>query len=207
MEYFITLTSIIVTALLSLWVGNIMYYKQAKIETRWKLLMSIKEDIYTSKKIACQCLDEFAIIFKSANQRDNVEIDIRNLQNLINGLTERKNSIYMYQLLYEQTLSKHKFKEKIYYPGSSIYRKNREFTEFLKNIWHTIDSDIHRLQNVHNLLNKELIKYSSNIIDSTKLTRSIIEIINQVHASDYKTYQIDEIALYQFMNPTFKQII
>ena len=189
-----------------------MYYKQAKIETRWELLTSIKNEIYTSKKLVCEAIDEMAIIYQALkkivdNSTNELVVDSRMLQKLINKLTESKNSIYMYQLLYEQTLSKHKFKEKWFYPGNKRYKTNREFTNFLKTVWYIIDEDINRLQEIENSINQQMSLCGSNPSQNIQISQNIIQIINEVRASEYKTYQIDEIALYQFMSPTFKQII
>ena len=208
MEIITIMVSALLGAILTWIASTVLYKKQSTIEMRWTLFQSIRDEMYTSKKLIATYFNELGKIAADMREEkeagEHVHIDFTNLSSIHQEYSILTNKFLAYMKMYEPgTICKIMAHLPFIFKSST---RKMKFYLYLET-WRTaMYCDLKYLLDVENKLQEILIPY----LDKTAapdIYDEILTVISNVHASDMQTIDLDEIGLYDFMAESFRKIV
>ena len=208
MEIITIMVSALLGAVLTWITSTMLYKKQSTIEMRWTLFQSIRDEMYTSKKLIATYFNELGKIAADMREEkeasEHVHIDFTDLSSIHQEYSILTNKFLAYMKMYE--LGKTcKIMSYLPFVFKNSARKMK-FYLYLET-WRTaMYCDVKYLLDVENKLQEILIPYFYKTA-APDIYDEILAVIGNVHASDMQTLDLDEIGLYDFMAESFRKIV
>ena len=208
MEIITIMVSALLGAVLTWITSTMLYKKQSTIEMRWTLFQSIRDEMYTSKRLTATQFNEVgqlaAAMRVEKEASDHVHIAFTDLSSIHQEYSILTNKFLAYMKMYEPGKT---CKIMSYLPF--VFKNSARKMKFYLYLetWRTaMYCDVKYLLDVENKLQEILIPYFYKTA-APDIYDEILAVIGNVHASDMQTLDLDEIGLYDFMAESFRKIV
>ena len=205
MEIITIMVSALLGAVLTWITSTMLYKKQSTIEMRWTLFQSIRDEMYTSKKLIATYFNELGKIAADMREEkeasEHVHIDFTDLSSIHQEYSILTNKFLAYMKMYEPGKT---CKIMSYLPF--VFKNSARKMKFYLYLetWRTaMYCDVKYLLDVENKLQEILIPYFYKTA-APDIYDEILAVIGNVHASDMQTL---DLGLYDFMAESFRKIV